>query len=449
MVFTSTVFLFYFLPLAFFYHILPKNLRIRNFYLLILSLLFYAYGEGKNIILMLIAIATSHLAALTIHKYPKYKKPALVGSVVIMLGQLMIFKYLGFFTSILNRFADVPVIQIALPIGISFFTFQAISYVVDVYRGHHPARNVFDAALYVSLFPQLVAGPIVRYDTVENELKNRTVTLDSFTEGLDRFLLGFSMKMLLSNQFGKISDAAFSLNTYGSLYFMMALLGAVAYTLHIYYDFAAYSHMAIGLGKMFGFNFLENFNYPYISKSIKEFWSRWHISLSTYFRDYVYIPLGGSRCSTGRNIFNLLFVWFLTGLWHGAGFNFIAWGMYYAVLLLIERYVFKNKFQSHIITMILVIIGWIFFRADGLRAALAYLKSFTVFQMPFAGRTWVYYILNFKLEWIFGLLFISPYIGQKISKRPVLKRVLLILLFMLSIVRLMTDGFNPFIYFRF
>ncbi|MFR1323777.1 MAG: MBOAT family O-acyltransferase, partial [Ezakiella massiliensis] len=219
--------------------------------------------------------------------------------------------------------------------------------------------------------------------------------------------------------------------------------------LHIYYDFAAYSHMAIGLGKMFGFNFLENFNYPYISKSIKEFWSRWHISLSTYFRDYVYIPLGGSRCSTGRNIFNLLFVWFLTGLWHGAGFNFIAWGMYYAVLLLIERYVFKNKFQSHIITMILVIIGWIFFRADGLRAALAYLKSFTVFQMPFAGRTWVYYILNFKLEWIFGLLFISPYIGKKISKRPVLKRVLLILLFMLSIVRLMTDGFNPFIYFRF
>ena len=257
------------------------------------------------------------------------------------------------------------------------------------------------------------------------------------------------MKMLLSNQFGKISDAAFSLNTYNSLYFMMALLGAIAYTLHIYYDFAAYSHMAIGLGKMFGFNFLENFNYPYISKSIKEFWSRWHISLSTYFRDYVYIPLGGSRCSTGRNIFNLLFVWFLTGLWHGAGFNFIAWGMYYAVLLLIERYVFKNKFQSHIITMILVIIGWIFFRADGLRAALSYLKSFTVFQMPFAGRTWVYYILNFKLEWIFGLLFISPYIGEKISKRPVLKRVLLILLFMLSIVRLMTDGFNPFIYFRF
>lgn len=449
MVFTSVVFLFYFLPIALLYHILLKRVKVRNFYLLVLSLLFYAYGEGKNIILMLIAITVSHLAAITIKKYPQYKKPALFISVFVMLAQLFVFKYLGFFTTIMSHFSSIEPIYIRLPIGISFFTFQAISYVVDVYRGEEePAQNIFDAALYVSLFPQLVSGPIVRYGTISDELRDRTTTIDKFTYGVDRFLIGFSMKMLLSNQFAKISDAAFLMNSNDELYFGMAIVGAVAYTFHIYYDFCAYSHMAIGLGKMFGFDFLENFNYPYISKSIKEFWRRWHISLSSFFRDYVYIPLGGSRRSPARNNFNLLFVWLLTGLWHGAGFTFILWGLYNATLLLIERYVFKDKYKSHFTTFILIVIGFTIFRAESLTLAINYFKSLGNFTAPL-GRTWFYYITMFKLEWIFGIIFISPFLGEKISKHTVLKRVLLIILFLISISRLVTDGFNPFIYFRF
>lgn len=449
MVFTSVVFLFYFLPIALLYHILPKNIKLRNFYLLVLSLLFYTYGEGKNIVLMLSAILISHLGAVGVYKYQKQKNKILFVSVFLMLAQLFVFKYLGFCTSILANFADITQIEIALPIGISFFTFQAISYVVDVYRGiDTPANSVLDAALYVSLFPQLVAGPIVRYDTVAEEIKSRSTTLDGFTTGIDRFIKGFAMKMLLSNQFAKISDAAFNMNSQNQLYMAMAAVGAVAYTLHIYYDFCAYSHMAIGLGKMFGFNFLENFNYPYISKSIKEFWTRWHISLSSYFKDYVYIPLGGSRRSSARNVFNLLFVWFLTGMWHGAGFNFIAWGLYYAALLMIERYIIKGRFQSHIITMILVIIGWIFFRAEGITLAIRYLKSFFNFTAPM-GRTWYYYITMYKFEWIAGLALIGPWINNKLSKHKTIYRIILIALFLLSIARLITDGFNPFIYFRF
>lgn len=449
MVFTSVVFLFYFLPIALLYHVLPKKVGIRNSFLLILSLFFYTYGEGKNIILMLIAIAVAHIGAVTIKKFPKYKKPILFASVAIMLLQLFVFKYLGFLTTIFYHFTSIEPISIALPIGISFFTFQAISYVVDVYRNEEePAKNIYDAALYVSLFPQLVAGPIVRYGTVSDELQNRKTTVDKFVYGIDRFIVGFSMKMLLSNQFAKISDAAFLLNQNNELYFGMAIVGAVAYTLHIYYDFCAYSHMAIGLGKMFGFDFLENFNYPYISKSIKEFWRRWHISLSSFFRDYVYIPLGGSRCSKARNVFNLLCVWFLTGLWHGAGFTFILWGLYNCGLLLIERYVFKDKYKSHITTFILIVIGFTIFRAESLSLAINYFKSLATFAAP-AGRTWFYYITMFKLEWIFGFVFISPFVSVKLSKYPILKRILLIVVFIVAIARLITDGFNPFIYFRF
>ncbi|MDD7761336.1 MAG: MBOAT family O-acyltransferase [Ezakiella sp.] len=448
MVFTSVVFLFFFMPLSLLYHVLPKNIKLRNLYLLAISLLFYIYGEGKNVILMLIAILTSHIGSVLISRYPNRKKPILIISVSIMLSQLFIFKYLGFATEILSGFTNIKPVDIVMPIGISFFTFQAISYLVDVYRGDSPARNVFDAALYVSLFPQLVAGPIVRYDTVAKELKSRTVSLDGFSYGLDRFLIGFSMKMLLSNPFGKIADAAFNLNMSGSLYFQMALIGGIAYTLHIYYDFAAYSHMAIGMGKMFGFNFLENFNYPYISKNIKEFWRRWHISLSSYFRDYVYIPLGGNRCSKTRNIFNLLVVWFLTGLWHGAGYTFIVWGLYNFMLLMIERYVFKDKFKSHIVTMALVVIGWIIFRAESMGLALNYFKSFLNFTIP-EGRTWLYYILQNKLEWIFGILLISPWAGKMLDKNKFIKRALLLILFIVSVLRLFTDSFNPFIYFRF
>lgn len=449
MVFTSVAFLFFFLPLALLVHLLPLGLRWKNFYLLILSLLFYTYGEGKNLLLMVSAIVIAYGAGRMMGSFPNHKKKVLGISVGLLLMQLFVFKYLGFVSRIFSNLLSIQPVDILMPIGISFFTFQAISYVVDVYRGEKPVETWSDVALYISLFPQLVAGPIVRYGTISFDLRHRRCSLSQFTHGLDRFLLGFSMKMLLANAMGQIADRAFALNITGSLTAPMALLGIVSYTLQIYYDFNAYSHMAIGMGHMFGFTFPENFNYPYVAKSITEFWRRWHMSLSSYFRDYVYIPLGGNRCSLSRHIFNLFVVWFLTGLWHGAGYNFIAWGLYYFLLLVIEKYIFKKESISHIYTMVLVMMGWILFRAESLHLALDYFRSFGNWSAA-TGHTFLYDMKYFSMELILGLLSITPHLRNWIKKRlPWLLRPLLFVLFLLAVLKLFTEGFNPFIYFRF
>lgn len=448
MVFSSVVFLFYFLLAALAVHLIPCGVRGKNNYLLVLSLLFYAYGEGIWTLLMIGCIAAAYFGGRIIHRHPRHAKTALALSVSVMLTQLFVFKYLSF-TLRIFRSPLADHLGLVMPIGISFFTFQAISYVVDVYRGEKPVDRARDLALYVSLFPQLVAGPIVRYETIAKELRTRTTTLAGFAYGIERFMVGFIWKMLLANPMGRIADAAFAQNAQGTLMGPLALMGAIAYTLQIYYDFAAYSHMAIGLGEMFGFHFPENFNYPYISKSVTEFWRRWHISLSTYFRDYVYIPLGGNRCSPLRNLANLFAVWFLTGLWHGAGFNYIAWGLYYFVLLALERYLWHRKFESRTFTLIAVVAGWIFFRANGLREALHYFSS--LFQWgPQIGHTVGYYWSMYRWEWIFALLLTTPKTGITARKwLPRLYRPLLFLVFAYAIIRLFTDGFNPFIYFRF
>lgn len=345
MLFPSEVFLFLFLPfvLAVYYLVLRKHTVGKNIFLFIMSLLFYAYGEPKYVFLMLFMILLHYGLGLLINKYSgdkRMQKLILFLMVVIDVCILGYFKYLNFIVSIFTGKADT--FKIVLPIGISFFTFQAISYVVDVYRGKGKVQTQFlNVGLYISLFPQLIAGPIVRYETVANEIEHRKENLNDFAVGVNRFIIGLGKKVLLANQFAVVSDTVFgnvtSTGTTNS--FLLLWMGAIAYTLQIFFDFAGYSDMAIGLGRMFGFHFLENFKYPYISKSISEFWRRWHISLQTWFKDYIYIPLGGSRVnSKTRLVFNIFVVWFLTGVWHGANWTFIVWGLMYFVLLILEKF---------------------------------------------------------------------------------------------------------------
>ena len=339
MVFSSLIFLFFFLPAVLFcYYIVPQNfIRVRNAVLLLFSLFFYFYGEPRLIGILILSILMNYLFGLSMRS--TYRKPLLILCVIANLSLLGVFKYLNFFISSADSLfgLGIPVPDIVMPIGISFYTFQALSYVIDVYRREVPPQHdLFSLALYVSMFPQLIAGPIVRYHDVNVQLAVRKHSFAQFSEGTSRFLFGLSKKVLLSNVFAQIADGVFKYAP-NELSAAGAWMGAIGYTLQIYFDFSGYSDMAIGLGKMFGFEFLENFNYPYISKSVTEFWRRWHISLSTWFRDYVYIPLGGNRCSPARHIFNLLAVWTLTGFWHGANWTFMAWGLYFGVLLILDK----------------------------------------------------------------------------------------------------------------
>ncbi|NLA85988.1 MAG: MBOAT family protein, partial [Clostridiales bacterium] len=339
MVFSSVGFLFFFLPsLLVVYYIVPRQFReLRNLVLLGFSLFFYAYGGPRFLILMLVSITINYICGLFVSDLHsnRTRRFFLSAAVVLGLGLLGWFKYSGFFAETLNALGtSLPIPHVILPIGISLFTFQSLSYVIDVYRGETPTmKNPLRIALYISLFPQLVAGPIVRYSTIADQIGNRNESLTGFSEGAMRFVFGLAKKMLLANTLGLIADKAFGLDG-GALSSGTAWLGALAYTGQIYFDFSAYSDMALGLGRMFGFHFLENFNYPYIAKSITEFWRRWHISLTTWFRDYVYIPLGGNRCAKWKNIRNIVIVWFLTGFWHGAAWYFIFWGIWFCVLLL-------------------------------------------------------------------------------------------------------------------
>ncbi|MCQ2532314.1 MAG: MBOAT family protein [Saccharofermentans sp.] len=459
MVFSSTVFLFIFLPaLLVVYHVVPRILK--NYVLLAASIAFYAWGEPKNVFIMILSIVVNYILGLLVERFNKQKKVFLVLAVVYNLAMLFVFKYLNFSVGIINTIfrSNVQIAQIALPIGISFYTFQILSYVIDVYRGEVKAqKNFFHLALYVSLFPQLIAGPIVRYSDVEKQIVDRKVDLNKFREGAIRFCVGFSKKVLIADQVAGYVDQIFG-GAYPSI--ISYWVGIIAYSLQIFFDFSGYSDMAIGLGKMFGFDFLENFDYPYISQSVQEFWRRWHISLSSWFRDYLYIPLGGNRKGTVRTYINLCIVFFMTGLWHGASFNFIVWGLFYAVFLVIERLGFKNVLAKlprvirHLYAILVAMFGWIFFRAETLTAALQYIKGMFVLQ----GKDFAKFVFVINPMYIFfivvGIIFCMPHnkIKDLVNKHEatmIIADFVKVLVFALAISYMLGSGFSPFLYFRF
>lgn len=467
MVFSSAIFLFGFLPLLLgLYYIIPK--KYRNYLLLLFSLIFYYFGGPAYILLILALVLCDYFFALGINKYKDKRKLLLLLCLLVNIGLLFYYKYWNFFFDSVNFIfsSNIKVRQVVLPIGISFFTFQALSYVIDVYRKEVKVqKNPLQLLLYVSFFPQLVAGPIVRYKDVEKEIVSRKETFDDFVQGLERFILGFAKKMIIANQLGLLADIVFETK---SLSTPVAYLGAIAYMFQIYYDFSAYSDMAIGLGRMFGFHFLENFDYPYISKSITEFWKRWHISLSTWFRDYVYIPLGGNRKGIKRQIINLLIVWLCTGLWHGASWNFVLWGLYYFVFLVLEKFVLKKALDKipnilrHIFTLLIVLIGWILFRADNLMVFGRFIKvMFVPTWTKINISEFIIYIQTYYIYFILAIIFSMPIYRRIVTKIDSIKNerakvfwglcryAFLIVVFVIAIMFLAQASYNPFIYFRF
>ena len=472
MLFSSTVFLYCFLPAVLFcyYIVFRKSRLLQNVFLLISSLLFYAWGEPKFVFVMMVSIFVNWAAGLAVSRERDRKTAAkliITLDVLFNLGLLFVFKYLAFTCRILNRLsgAGIPVPEIALPIGISFFTFQAMSYVLDVYHQKGEVQtNLLYVGLYISFFPQLIAGPIVRYETVAMEIRTRHETLDDFFDGFARFTVGLSKKVLLANSFAFLADQPFDAVHAGqTVSAAFAWLGAVGYALQIYFDFSGYSDMAIGLGKMFGFHFLENFNYPYISSSVTEFWRRWHMSLGTWFRDYLYIPLGGSRCGKIRNILNLFTVWFLTGLWHGADLTFIVWGMMYFVLLVFEKttgiYREAGRKQKPFLwfyTMFFVVLGWVLFRAESLRDAYIYLQSmFGLNGNAVTDGMFTGWFTQNRILLAAGMILSTPVLKVLLQKLEsssflcFLRAFSLLFLFILSVASLVSSTYNPFIYFNF
>jgi alginate O-acetyltransferase complex protein AlgI len=470
--FSSSVFIFIFLPFVLFgyYGLFRKSRKCKNIFLTFCSLFFYAWGEPWFVLIMILSIIGNWGFALWIDKIclspppPPHKlKINLVITLMLTmnLGILFVFKYLTFILKNINTHISnsINVPNIVLPIGISFFTFQAISYVIDVYRKDAVVqKNPLNVALYISFFPQLIAGPIVRYQTIAEQIQNRQETFDDFSTGMCRFIVGLGKKMILANTLASVADIAFGTQ---ELSVVMAWQGALAYTFQIFYDFSGYSDMAIGLGRMFGFKFLENFDYPYIAGSITEFWRRWHISLGTWFRDYVYFPLGGSRVKTRwRLIFNLFTVWILTGIWHGANWTFLAWGVMYFLLILFEKIsgidIKKWKVLGHLYTMFFVIMGWVLFRAPTLSYAFAYMaRLFGINANGFLDRNAIFYFNEHKYYYLLAVFFTMPlnkWIKRKISDGKtfsIFYPVGMILLFVIAISFVVKGSYNPFIYFNF
>lgn len=466
MVFSSTIFLCVYLPLVLLgYYICPK--KGRNLFLLIVSLVFYAWGEPKYVFLMIFSILVNYIFGRLMDKHRENKKRLklmLVLSVVIDLGLLSVFKYTDFVITNINAIfgSSFDLLNIALPIGISFYTFQAMSYTIDVYRNDvRVQKNLIDFGMYITMFPQLIAGPIVRYADVQDQLADRSVTTADFSEGVMRFVVGLGKKVLLANQMGAVWSDIYALG--GDVSALMAWTGAIAYTFQIYFDFSGYSDMAIGLGRMFGFKFPENFRYPYQSVSITDFWRRWHITLSTWFKEYLYIPLGGNRRGLARQALNLLIVWSLTGFWHGAGWNFVMWGLYYFVILFIEKlFLLKAldklpKFFRHVYALLLIIIGWVIFASDDVSVLLPYLGSMFGANGAIGGMD-VYTLLTKAVLLIICCiastelpkkLFLSAAGAMNEKAAFTLKSVLMIALLALSMILLIGDSYNPFLYFRF
>lgn len=468
MLFSSIVFLFSFLPaVMILYYLLP--VRFRNVILLLASLVFYAWGEPVYLFLMLLSILFNYFSGLDIARNLQDKRAAkrsLVFNLIINLAVLGFFKYEGFVLDTLNGILPVHISYHALPlpIGISFYTFQILSYIIDVYRGNVKVQtNLPNFALYVTMFPQLIAGPIVQYADVDEQLASREVSRTKFGEGSMYFIRGLAKKVLLANTSGMIFTEVSGLAK-GNIAVMTAWLGAFAYMFQIYFDFSGYSDMAIGLGKMFGFEFNMNFNYPYVSKSITEFWRRWHISLSSWFRDYVYIPLGGNRVSKIKHIRNLLIVWFLTGLWHGAAWNFVAWGLYYGVILIIEKYLLSPVLDRlpdvvrRIYSIVLIVIGWVLFFSSSFGQAADYIRvMFGAGAHGFADRESMYLLTSNLILWLILIFGSTPLVHFRYEhmlrtkkwNTTIINSVVYAALFIVCIAYLVTETYNPFLYFRF
>ena len=465
MLFNSISFLYYFLPaLIIIYFITLK--KYKNIILLIASLLFYLYGEPKYVFLMIAEIIIAYIGAILIDKYKNQSKNILITTLFIHIFLLIIFKYTDFIIQTINDIsnANIKLLNIALPIGISFYTFQIISYLIDVYNGKVKVqKNIINLATYVSLFPQLVAGPIVRYQTVEKELDDRVHSFNNFAYGIRRFSIGLAKKVLIANALGELCTKAFALNETTIIFHWIF---GISYMLQLYFDFSAYSDMAIGLGKIFGFNFPENFNYPYISKSITEFWHRWHISLSTWFKDYVYIPLGGNRDGKYKQIRNILIVWLLTGIWHGANWTFLIWGLLFGIILIIEK-IFLNKFMEklpsfirRIYVLFIVMILFIIFNSDNMSVALTNIKGlFGMNGEVFINDYTLHYLKSYLPILIIALFGTTPFIKILIDKLRkdkyinniinILEPILIVIILFVVTSYLIDNSYNPFLYFRF
>lgn len=470
MLFSSLTFLMVFLPCTLaLYYVVPD--RFKNMIMLIASLIFYAWGEPVYIILMMLSIALNYVCGINLGEKeddPAAKKKSLIFAVVINLLILGFFKYYGFFVESINSIlpVDLPYKELPLPIGISFYTFQAVSYIVDVYRGNAKVqRNFLNFALYICMFPQLIAGPIVRYVDIEIQLRKRELSINKFGNGVKIFIIGLAKKVVLANCTGAIFNEIIGLQM-GSFSVLTAWVGCISYAFQIYFDFSGYSDMAVGLGRMFGFEFRKNFDYPYVSKSITEFWRRWHISLSTWFKEYVYIPLGGNRFGKARQIENILIVWMLTGMWHGAAWNFIFWGLYYGILLILEKFVWGDKIQKlpeffqHLYAIIGILIGWVFFFSPNVGYAFDYIG--TMFGIGgsgvFDGQGFFFLFSNYLLYVIavlgscaFGAELLNT-IARRIRNGKVRTLVIgisYIVLLFVTLAYLVTESFNPFLYFRF
>ena len=472
MVFSSMIFLWIFLPTVLICYFLSPQ-RFRNGLLVFFSLLFYAWGEPVYIFLMLLCVGVNYTGGQMLEKYPRQKKKVLCITVVVNLLLLCYFKYFGLLADLLNGIitaaggSGFSFTQAALPVGISFYTFQALSYVIDVYRGEVKAQKKFGyVLLYISFFPQLIAGPIVKYKNIEKQIQKRRVTVEKFAAGIMRFICGLGKKVLLANAFAKVVDSVYSCSP-TDVSRKALWLAAILYMLQIYYDFSGYSDMAFGLGKMFGFDFCETFRQPYLATSVQDFWRRWHISLSSWFRDYVYIPLGGNRCGQKRTYLNLMVVFFLTGLWHGAGITFILWGLYQGLFLILERAWLGRKldklpgFVSCMYMLVIEFFGWILFRSESLEMLVSYLKNMFA---PHGGIILVSAYLDKKMLFLIlvGILFCGSiqllYARMRVRMNGLLKekgavtvpRILgCMLILWLSISSLVSNSYNPFIYFRF
>ncbi|WP_302493096.1 MBOAT family protein [uncultured Gemmiger sp.] len=471
MVFSSAIFLFAFLPIVLLLYCLSGQ-RLKNGILLAASLLFYAYGEPKFVFVMLASIVLNYAFAMLIelpgYGSKRWRRDWLLAALTCNLGILFVFKYLNFFGHMVGKalHIDLQLPSIALPIGISFFTFQALSYVVDVYRGTtRVQRNPFSLALYISFFPQLIAGPIVRYSTIAEQIDDRKVTPEKLSQGVQRFIAGFCKKVLLANNVALVAEAAF--DVHGEKSVALLWVGSLAYTLQIFFDFCGYSDMAIGLGKMFGFEFEENFNYPYMAKSVTDFWHRWHISLSQWFRDYVYFPLGGSRVTPARHIFNLFVVWFLTGLWHGANYTFLAWGMMYFVMQLVEKFLVKPQRLNgatamgwRVVTLLIVNFGWVLFNSLSIADAKQYIFGMLGLRgLPLWSAAVTGSFREYGVFLLLGVMFSTPITkvcGQRLClgrTGTAWQKVLLplgqIAVFAWAVSFVVLGAHNPFIYFNF
>ena len=461
MLFSDLTFLFLFFPAFLICYFLAKKRKTRNIILLIFSLAFYAYGEPVYVFLMLFSIIGNFFLAKKIDscKNKEKRKKIFIMTIFLNILLLVIFKYTGFLIDSFNKIfsLNITIPNILLPIGISFYTFQIMSYVISVYKKEVTAqKNIINLGCYITAFPQLIAGPIVRYETVSEELEKREENITDFSYGIRRFIIGLAKKVLIADYLGYVASSIFSTGEVG---FLPAWLGMISYALQIYYDFSGYSDMAIGLGRMMGFHFLENFNYPYVAKSITEFWRRWHISLSSFFKDYVYIPLGGNRVSKRKLVRNLLIVWALTGLWHGASWNFILWGLYYGIILIIEKFFLKKYLDkipsilSHIYALIIIIIGWVIFNNESLPTMLDILKS--MFMLNGLGNIdYIKYLqlldIKYILAIVLGAIFAFPVAKNLLNNNhKYLKDTLLIILFLISIISILNSTYSPFIYFRF